>query len=226
MAELEDSYRLIAVDVRGHGDSDTPSAPFTIEDLADDVIELTKAIGGGKVIVGGCSFGGQISQGVGVKAPELLNGIFISNTGHRRNDRSREALEARAVAAEKGMEEFAPTMLDRWFNDEYKIAHPDRVALIRDWLTNANPIVHAWCWRAIKSLNFSESLRELKIPALAIAGGQDLSTSAAVIQAMAADIPDCAYRCCQVAGHLAPFEQPKEYACYVRQFAERIVTNR
>ncbi|MGE0630416.1 MAG: alpha/beta fold hydrolase, partial [Hyphomicrobiaceae bacterium] len=150
IAELETQYRVIAVDVRGHGDSDTPGGPFTMDDLADDVIELAKAIGGGKVIVGGCSLGGQIAQGVGVRAPEILNGIFISNTAHRRNDKIRAVMESRAVSAEKGMPDGIWTTLNRWFNADYQKAHPEHVKLAYDWLSNTCPIAHAWCWRAIK----------------------------------------------------------------------------
>lgn len=46
IAELEDSYRCIAMEVRGHGDSDVPGQPFDMDDLSDDVIEMIRAIGG------------------------------------------------------------------------------------------------------------------------------------------------------------------------------------
>ena len=165
------------MEVRGHGESDVPGQPFDMDDLSDDVIEMIRAVGGGKAIVGGCSMGGQIAQGVGVKAPENLHGIFISNTGYLRNDKIREVMEARAAAAEKGMSGPVWTTLNRWFNEDYKKAHPEHVQQAYDWLINADPIVHAWSWRAIKGLPYAERLKSLKVPALAIAGEHDQSSA-------------------------------------------------
>ena len=133
MAELESHYRVIAIEVRGHGDSDVPPAPFTMDHLADDVIEMLRALTGGqKAIVGGCSLGGQVSQGVGVKAPGLLHGIVISNTGYLRNDKIREVMEARALAAEKGMPHAIWTTLNRWYNEATRRRIPS-----------------TWCWPTI-----------------------------------------------------------------------------
>ena len=222
IGELEGSYRLIAMEVRGHGESDVPSQPFDMDDLSDDVIEMIRAIGGGKAIVGGCSMGGQIAQGVGVKAPENLHGIFISNTGYLRNDKIREVMEARASAAEKGMAGPVWTTLDRWFNADYKKAYPGNVKLAYDWLINADPIVHAWSWRAIKGLNYAERLRSLKVPALAIAGEHDQSSAPAEVEAMAKALPNCMYRACKGAGHLSPLEAPRQYAAYLKEFADKV----
>ncbi len=222
IAELERDYRLIAIEVRGHGESDVPGQPFTIDDCADDVIELVRAIGGGKAIVGGCSMGGQIAQGVGVKAPDILHGIVISNTGYLRNDKIREVMEARAAAAEKGMPIGVWTTLNRWFNDSYQKAHPEHVALAHDWLLGCDPIVHAWSWRAIKGLAYAERLVALKVPALAIAGEHDQSSAVVEVEAMAKAIPHCSFRVCLGAGHLSPLEQPRQYASFLKEFADKV----
>ena len=222
-AELESHYRVIAIEVRGHGDSDVPPTPFTMDDLADDVIEMLRALTADqKAIVGGCSLGGQVSQGVGVKAPELLHGIVISNTGYLRNDKIREVMEARALAAEKGMPAAIWTTLNRWYNEAYQKAHPEHVVLAHDWLMNADPIVHAWGWRAIKRLDYAERLKSLKVPALAIAGGNDQSSGPAEVEAMSKAIPNCMFRECKGAGHLSPLEQPRAYAGYIKEFADRV----
>ncbi len=224
IAELEDSYRLIAVEVRGHGESDVPGGPFDMDDLSDDVIELVRTIGGGKAIVGGCSMGGQIAQGVGVKAPENLYGIFISNTGYQRNDAIRKVMEDRAASAELGMTGPIWITLNRWFSPEYQKAHPEHVKLAYDWLASADPIVHAWSWRAIKGLDYAERLKSLKVPALAIAGSQDQSSAASEVEAMAKVLPNCIYRECKGAGHLSPVEQPRQYAAFLREFAEKVTS--
>ena len=71
MAELEHSYRLIAIDARGHGESEF-DGPFQLDDLARDAIELVRAIGMGPAIFAGCSMGGMVAQEVVARRPELV----------------------------------------------------------------------------------------------------------------------------------------------------------
>ena len=220
---LRSQYFIVSIDNIGHGESDVPGTPFTMDDLSDDIIELIRAVGGGKAIVGGCSMGGQIAQGVGVKAPEFLHGIFISNTGYQRDDRIRKVMDDRALAAEKGMPGGIWTTLNRWFDAEYQKVHPEHVALAYDWLINADPIVHAWSWRAIKGLPYAERLRALAVPALTIAGSGDQSSAPAEVEAMAKALPNGTFRLCKPSGHLAPLEQPRQYAAFLREFAEKVV---
>src|SRR5262245_21069648 len=75
IARLPADYRALAVDLAGHGDSDTPAGEFSLDDLADDVIELVGSLGNGPCIVVGSSMGGMIAQGVALRSPELVRGL-------------------------------------------------------------------------------------------------------------------------------------------------------
>ena len=103
-------------------------------------------------------------------------------------------MEQRAKAAEHGMPRTLDTTLSRWFSAAYQLKHPEKVALMRDWLIEDDPIVHAWSWRAIRDLDFVDGLRKLAMPAMAVAGLDDQSTPVATMKAMAADIPGALYR--------------------------------
>ena len=221
IAELEGEFRLIAVDARGHGGSDVPSQPFNLDDLADDVAELIRAVGQAPALVAGCSMGGMTAQAIGVRAPDLLSGIVIANTAHRRNDQGRATMEARAQAALKGMPTTLHTTLSRWFDADLQVLRPDLVLKARDWLLEADPVVHCWSWRAIRDLNYADQLAQLKVPALAIAGLRDQSTPVAAMKDLAATIPGCDYREMDT-GHLAPLEQPAQFAAHLREFANKI----
>ena len=95
--------------------------------------------------------------------------------------------------------------------------------MAHDWLVNADPIVHAWAWRAIKGLDYADRLTSLKVPALAIAGGLDQSSAPVEVEAMSKAIPNCTFRECKGAGHLSPLEQPRAYAGFVKEFADRVI---
>ena len=217
IGELENEFRLIAIDARGHGGSDVPPKAFGLDELADDVAELIRAVGQGPTVAVGCSMGGMTVQALLARAPALLRGGVIANTAHRRNDAGRAAMEQRAKAAEAGMPATIKTTLNRWFDADMQVLRPDLVLKARDWLLNADPVVHAWSWQAIGGLNYVEQLSATKIPCMAIAGLRDQSTPVAAMQDLAASIPNCAYVEMDT-GHLAPLEKPAEFAGHIRAF--------
>ncbi|MDB5531909.1 MAG: alpha/beta hydrolase fold protein [Hyphomicrobiales bacterium] len=218
---LEADCRLICIDARGHGQSDVPAEPFTLDDLAGDVIELVRAVGQPPAVAVGCSMGGMVAQALGVTAPELFAGVVIANTAHLRNDQGRATMEMRAKEAEKGMPRVLATTLSRWFDPATQLARPELVVKARDWLLAADPVMHASAWRAIRDLNYAERLKHLRMPALAIAGTRDQSTPVAAMKAMAQAIPGCAYEEIDT-GHLAPLEQPARFADLLRAFLARL----
>jgi 3-oxoadipate enol-lactonase len=219
VAELESECRLIYPDFRGHGDSDVSLSPFSLVDLADDMVELLRALAGPALVVG-CSMGGMVAQGMAVRAPDVVSGVVIANTAHLRNDQSRAVMEQRAADAEVDLPGVIDVSLARWFNAAYQLRNPDKVALMREWLMNADPRVHAWSWRAIRDLDFVSGLRKLSMPAMAIAGSVDQSTPVAAMKTMAADIPGALYRELDC-GHLSPLEKPKAFSNHLREMLAR-----
>ncbi len=219
IAELEHQYRLLAIDARGHGESDF-DGPFKLDDLARDAAELVRAVGLGPAVFAGCSMGGMVAQGVAALAPELASGIVIANTTFTRDDQGRAMIEQRAVQAEKGMPVVLPSTLARWFNAQCQLNRPDLVLRARDWLLANDPAVHAIAWRAIRDLDFADALRKSGVPKLCVAGAEDQSAAATAVRQMAHDLPHAHYREIAGAGHLAPLEEPQEFAALLREFIE------
>ncbi len=61
MSVLTKSFRVLRYDTRGHGDTDAPTGPYTIQLLAEDVIALLDALKIDKVHFAGLSMGGMIA---------------------------------------------------------------------------------------------------------------------------------------------------------------------
>lgn len=74
-------YRVIAIDVRGHGRSDKPRERYSIAAFADDVAALIEHLGLIDVHLVGISMGGMIGFQLGVDNPELLRSLTIVNSG-------------------------------------------------------------------------------------------------------------------------------------------------
>lgn len=219
IAVLEPRCRLIATEIRGHGESDVPQEPFTLDDCAADLIELLGALGNGrKAIVGGCSMGAMVAMGTAVAAPDLVAGLLASNT-HQRDAAGRALMETRAQAALDGMSPTIATTLSRWFNTAYQEAHPKHVTLARSWLENADPIVHAWSWRAIAGLDYADRLTALALPRLVVAGEADQSSAVGDVRHFAERI-GARFRLIPGAGHLSALENPRSYAACIAELLD------
>lgn len=74
-------YRVVAIDIRGHGRSDKPRERYSIAGFAEDVAALIEHLGLGRVHLVGISMGGMIGFQLGVERPELLQSLCIVNSG-------------------------------------------------------------------------------------------------------------------------------------------------
>ncbi len=220
---ISDRYRCITVDLRGHGDSDVPNRRFSLDDLADDAIELLRMERGSGAILVGCSFGGMVAQGVALKAPELLAGIVLADTSHRQTDEGRKITQQRADDSLKGMPAMLDSTLTRWFPPRFLALDPPEVRACRTWLLDDDPVVFSWGWEAIRDLSYGERLKDIALPALVLRGSVDASTPRETMQEMARLLPRARYVEIEGAGHVAPLEQPEAFATILREFLERDV---
>lgn len=219
---LSDRFRLISPDLRGHGQSDVSATDFTLEDMAQDVIDLIAAVGAPPVFVCGCSLGGMLAQAVTIANPQIVRGMVVISAGHSRDDAGRKAVLARAQAALAGMPAIVETTMERWFSAEAAKADPAMVAMVRTWLLEDDPVVHSRCWTAMAGLDHAASLGAIRAPALAIAATDDKSLAPSVVQDLAARIPRADYKEIAGVGHLSPLERPNDIAAMLGAFAETI----
>jgi 3-oxoadipate enol-lactonase len=76
-ATLNQRFRVVAPDLRGHGRSGRPAPDFRLEDCADDVVELANALGIERFIATGYSMGGLIAQLLWRRYPERIGGLVL-----------------------------------------------------------------------------------------------------------------------------------------------------
>ncbi|RDE09051.1 alpha/beta fold hydrolase [Pelagibacterium lacus] len=219
---LSDRFRLVYPDLRGHGGSDVPTTDFTLSDMARDVIDLIGAVGEPPAVVCGCSLGGMLAQSIALAAPELVGGLVIAGAGFTRDAAGRKAVLARAEAARRGMPDVLETTLDRWFTDEVERADPMMVGMVRAWLLEDDPVVHARCWQAMAGLDHADRLASIGAPTLVVAATADQSVPVATLKDLASRIPGARYGEIEGAGHLAPLERPKDFAAILGDFALEI----
>jgi pimeloyl-ACP methyl ester carboxylesterase len=78
--ELSDTYRLIAVDLRGHGESENINTDITLKNMALDIIELMSNLHLESAYMLGLSLGGLVVQELYRQKPEICEGLILCNT--------------------------------------------------------------------------------------------------------------------------------------------------
>jgi len=73
---LPEEVRKVVVDFRGHGQSDVPLSPFTIEDLADDVVGVISHLKLEKPLIVGHSLGGMVAMCV-ARNEDNVGGLIL-----------------------------------------------------------------------------------------------------------------------------------------------------
>jgi 3-oxoadipate enol-lactonase len=89
---LADSFRVLALDHRGHGRGLRSRAPFRLEDCADDIAVLLRAVGVDRCIAVGYSMGGPIAQLLWQRHPHLVDGLVLCATAATFHGTARESL--------------------------------------------------------------------------------------------------------------------------------------
>lgn len=150
---LSRKFRVVACDMRGHGQSDRPPGPYSVELFARDAAALLEAERLAPARLVGISMGGMIGLELAISRPELVKALVMCNAGPRlRFDRPRarlglalrrallEFLGMRTVGKklawemfpEAGQEEFRQLVIQRWAENDRR-AYADSLRAILEW---------------------------------------------------------------------------------------------
>ena len=80
LAPLAAHFRVVAADLRGHGDGIRAGSRFRLEECADDVAALAAVLGTGRFTAVGYSMGGMVAQLVYRRHASLVSGLVLCST--------------------------------------------------------------------------------------------------------------------------------------------------
>lgn len=208
MALLEPRFRVLRYDTRGHGGSEVPPGPYTLEQLGDDAIALLDALDIRKAHWIGLSMGGMIGQSVALRYPERLASLALCDTMAVVPPEAQDAWRARiATARAKGMPALVDATMERWFTEAYRKQEPPALKLIRQYFLNTPVDGFAACAEAIRGLDYLDRLSEIGLPTLIIVGEEDTGTPVSASAAMQERIAGAKMLIIPQAAHLSNIEQ-------------------
>ncbi len=219
---LKDRYKLLCFDTRGHGESDVPDGPYTLEELAKDAVGLLDVLGIKKVHWVGLSMGGMIAQAVALNHPERLKSLILCDTAAKVNDEDQPIWQQRIDAVlEHGMSALLQPTLERWFTPSFLEKDPPVVDLIRKLFLSTPVKGFVGCAEAIRRLNYLDRLSEISLPTLIMVGEQDMGTPVEVSQEMNRRIADSELVIIPSAAHLSNLEQPERFNAALLDFLDK-----
>jgi 3-oxoadipate enol-lactonase len=224
--ELSKIARVIAPDMRGHGDSEAVPGPYSMEMFADDLNALLDALGiTQKIVLCGLSMGGYTAFAFYRKYATRLAGLVLTAT--RAAPDSTEArlarMQAANVAREQGLNAIVEGMLPRILSPKTYQTKPELVAQVRAIMfgTSLEGVLGDLSGLRERP-DSTPTLAQINIPTLLLPGADDPIVPLVEAQAMYAAISGARMQVIPDAGHLPNLENPAAFNQALSKFLEKI----
>jgi pimeloyl-ACP methyl ester carboxylesterase len=230
-AALAEKFRIIAIDLRGHGDSAgaVGEAPG-VERMAADVAELAEALDLEGAIGVGWSLGATILWHVlaGPAARRFAGAVVIDMTARVKNDAewdlglSPEACEARSIAIRDDFESFALTAGQAIFAQPVAPGH----RALADWASREfarnDPDTMATVWASLVRQDMRALLDRIQHPTLIVHGGRSELYGDDTAGHLVAALPHARAVRFEKSGHAPHLEEPDLFNATLKDFADRL----
>ncbi|WP_230530936.1 3-oxoadipate enol-lactonase [Microvirga roseola] len=209
-----DHYRVVLYDKRGHGLSDAPPAPYTMDYHVNDLVALLDHLKVAKAALVGLSVGGMIAQRMAVHFPDRVAALTLCCTAAKIGTAD---LWAERIAAVEtgGIEPLVDNVLQRWFTPAFRETRPDETTGWRNMLVRMPAHGYAGTCAAIRDTDLTADAGRIAVPTLCVAGDPDGSTPAEIVQGTANLIPNARFALIESCGHIPCVEQPAALASLI-----------
>ncbi|TDW94775.1 MULTISPECIES: 3-oxoadipate enol-lactonase [Kribbella] len=201
---LAKRFRVVAFDHRGHGGSEVPDGPYTIDDLGGDVVELLDTLEVEQASYVGISLGGAVGLWLAQNAPDRFHRFALlcppSNPAENPQMWTERAAQVRA----EGTQAIVDATLGRWFLPEFKDTEP-----VRRMLLDCPAEGYAACCEALSTTNLLPGLSTITAPVLLITAESDTSVPPETVVPLATQIPGAHLEIIENAAHLVTYSHPE-----------------
>lgn len=209
LARLSDGRRVVALDLRGFGESPLWGEP-TIDELGDDVVALLDELGVPMASVCGLSMGGYVALSMVERHRSRVAALVLADTRSAADsDVARAAREAtmRQVRSD-GPASFLDGVAERLLS---RHASEDLRQRVRDLCVERAETILAATRAMAHRPDRTALLSRIDCPTLVVCGGEDTTSPAPEMRSLAAQIPDAEYVEIAGAGHLSNLEAPDRF---------------
>jgi len=221
-AALGKRFRVISIDLRGHGESDAPYWRYSLEQYALDVKEVLVQLGIVKAVFVGLSMGGYLEFALYRRCPDLILGFVFADT--RAEADKPEQIQWRFSLAQRtaaiGPAAVIAEMLPKLLAPQTYERDADLVERVRS-IQAAAPVpgIIGDLMAMAERPDSTDLLPSITIPTLVVVGQDDVLTTPADAERIVKGIPGAKLVIIPDAGHLSNMEQPDLFNRAVEEFA-------
>jgi 3-oxoadipate enol-lactonase len=210
---LAAGYRVLRLDMRGHGGSDPVAGDYTMAQLAGDVAAALDFLAISRVQYVGLSIGGMIGQAFAIEHGQRLVSAMLCDTSPQTMAGAKEAWAPRIDAVKKAnsVAPLADATMERWFTDAFKPRNPGRWTQINASIAGTTAAGYLGCAGAILNFDFLPKLPSVKVSTLVVCGADDQGTPPAGNRRIAETIPGGRYEEIPNARHFPNVEHPETF---------------
>jgi 3-oxoadipate enol-lactonase len=210
VAEILKPYgNILLYDKRGHGLSGLQlNAVNGLDAYAEDTLQLISALSLQSLIVIGISLGGMIAQLIACKKPRLIRKLILCDTGHAIGTPVLWNTRIQNIK-DKGLCSISDDIIKKWVSARYYDTHTAQVEGIRNMLERVNADGYIKACEVIRGTDLTLVAKQIQIPALCIAGSEDVSTPPELVKRLSGFIKGSLYKVIDNSGHLPCIDNPE-----------------
>jgi len=208
---LSKKYRLILLDLPGHGKSDPLDEEISVELFADYVAEFVRGLGVEKMVAVGHSLGGAICIQLALNYPELLRAVVLVGTGAKLGVLP-DILKALKTNFKESVEMAIGGMA---FAEK---ADPEVVEMVKNECLKCRPEVAYSDFAACNNFDVRGKISEISFPTLIIVGIEDKLTPVKWSRYLNETISNSSLKIIESAGHMVMMEKPEELNQAIQNF--------
>src|SRR5574341_1722209 len=215
IAHFSTYFKVIAIDIRGYGRSDKPETPFSLNDMAEDVLGVCRDQGVREAILGGVSVGSGMALLLGLDHPAMFKAIILvggssgpgGGIGDRIHGYTRVGVEKYHIEHLRDLvvPDFADSKLGKYLLNTFVERDP--------WLSGESI---GQIFRARGALDMTPRLPKMQVPTLVINGEFDNSLAGG--KRTASLIPGAVHKILSQTGHACNIEDPAGFDQLVVEF--------
>jgi pimeloyl-ACP methyl ester carboxylesterase len=221
---LSDTYRVLAWDAPGAGQSSDPAEGASLDDWADWLAEFVRSLDLAPVHIAGLSWGGGLALAFTQRHPSLVRSLVLMSAyagwgGSLSEDEVRRRLELSVANSQRPPEEWVPGMLQTLLPPGSEEGLADELTTM---LTESHPAATRVALTAFAGADLRPGLGEIEVPTLMIYGDLDVRAPREVWEPIHAAIPHSTLVLIPETGHMVDMQAPDRCNAEIRAFLDSI----
>jgi len=219
--QLSDSYHIVSCVLRGHGESDIFTTPYSIEILAKDILTLLDHLDIFSLHFVGLSLGSMIGRWRRAHSYNLGKRLVLAGASARELDSTAFEKHISHIRIH-GLESMLAELDTRWYADGFPAMHPSIVKEIRKMVAKTPIDGYIAATMAVRDFDITDRLSDIKAPLLLITGAEDKATPLSEAKLIAKTCANPKLITIENASHSALVEKPYEFDTSLLNFCSYV----